>query len=342
MLHAVKRSLARLHEPLTPTAPNGEFADYSQRLSAIKQALKYTSSMFTSANRTWVIQIQEQRQFSERFHEAYPTTTDDVFIIAQQFAQGSQALYDKFTREITVDGNTYDRIHRQVLLYIKEIEELEASYPKLITAKSETNRYQGKLDAMERSRRPTDAAKKTRNLQKMDQQRDAYKRLLSTTVERQKLVYAKHAIVFKAALTAYWLSHEKHVTALVDSLKDTQRFAKAHEAQLEQLDILTLKPDLSVLMPQPMASSPVCTVSNTLSRSNSAHTATEFHMEPFVPVSDPHHTELTSPQNLLSQSDSPTNVQAAPVITASPMQKKVQGQDTRAHAPVDVRPRMVS
>lgn len=243
MLHAVKKQFALLKEPLV-NVPNGEFADLRQRLCAIKTALKYTSSMLTSSNRIWVLQMQQQRQFSERFYDSYPSSQDDTYIVAKQFAEGSQALYDKFTRHIRKEGEAYLHIHKQVTLYIREIEELESSYSELSANKAETNRYQSKLDAMERSRRPMDESKKTRNLQKMDNHRESYRAMLKATIEKQKKIYAKHPIVFKAALTSYWISHEKHVTALVESLERTQTFAKASEAEMRELDITTYQPDI--------------------------------------------------------------------------------------------------
>jgi len=236
MLHAVKRKVARAQQPIK-TQPNAEFADMKQRLQSIKQALKYTSNMLNTANRNWIIQMQAQRTFSERFYESYPTTHDELYVVSKEFAQGSQNLYDKFTRETSDDMTAYHNIHKQVLLYIREIETVESSYSKLTAAKSEASRYQSKLDAMERSRRQTDESKKARNLQKMDNEKDEYRKLLNSTIEAQKKTYAKHPIVFKAALTSYWLSHEKHVTLLVQSLEKTQEFAKKAENEMKGLDI---------------------------------------------------------------------------------------------------------
>lgn len=245
MLHVVKRKSFRLQQPIR-SAPNAEFADLKQRLSSIKASLKYTSARLSDANRQWVIQMQQQRQFSERFHESYPTTTDETYQVAVQFAEGSQALYDKFTRETQNDLTAYNDIHKQVLLYIKEIDTVEAMYPKLADAKSESSRYQLKLDSMERSKRQTDEARKARNLQKMDNERDLYKRLLLETINAQKSTYVKHPVVFKAALTSYWLSHEKHVTMLVQSLEQTQNFAKKAEKEMRDLDITKWAPPVEV------------------------------------------------------------------------------------------------
>ena len=248
MLHAVKKQISRAKQPIF-SPPNAEFADYKQRLVSIKQSLKYTSVMLTSANRGWILQMQQQRLFSDRFYEAYPTTHDDVHAVAEQFANGSQKLYDKFTRENSEDLDTFRRIHHQVLVYIKEIEALEKTYGKLASAKAEATRYQEKLDSMERGRKPIDASKKDRNLQKMDRYKEQYKQLLQSIIENQKKTYAKHPIVFKAALTSYWLNHEKHVNMLVESLEATQQFARKHASEMKELDITTFEPDIAALIP---------------------------------------------------------------------------------------------
>lgn len=242
-MHAFKKHLALLQEPLVNNVPNGEFADLKQRLTTIKNALKYTASIMTSTNRVWIMQMQQQRQFSERFHESYPSTHDDTYIIAREFAEGSQKLYDKFARDGDKTNGTYMHIFGELKKYVKEIEDVEAEYSKLTAAKAETNRYQAKLDAMERSRSPPNREKKQRNLHKMDNQREIYRGLLKSVVQRQKHTYAKHPIMFKAALTGFWLNHEKHVTALIESLDKTAKFAKGAEEQMSKLDIAKYQPE---------------------------------------------------------------------------------------------------
>lgn len=259
MLHLIKKHFARAQQPIRRTSPNAEYADLRQRLSSIKFSLKYTSDMLSTANRIWVKQMQQQRQFSERFYESYPTTTDETYIVAQDFAEGSQALYDKFTRDTTEDILVAQQIHDQVLLYIGEIEQVESLYGKLQGARSEADRYQAKLDALERSKRPIDPAKKQRNLQKMDTEKNAYKAILKETVAAQKAVYAKHPIIFKAALTSYWLSHEKHVTLLVQSLEKTQEFARKSEVEMRNLDITKLNFDQVSEVSATTTSTPVVT-----------------------------------------------------------------------------------
>lgn len=236
MFHAVKRKVALAQQPIK-SAPNAEFADLKQRLQSIKQSLKYASSMLDNANRNWILQMQQQRNFSDRFYESYPTPNDELYLVSQQFAFASQQLYNKFTRETSEEVVAYQSIHKQVSLYIREIEQVESMYAKLTAAKSEAIRYQSKLDSMERSRRQTDETKKARNLQKMDNEKEVYRKLLASTIAAQKKTYAKHPIVYKAALTSYWLSHEKHVKLLVKSLEATQKFAEEAQEEMKDLDI---------------------------------------------------------------------------------------------------------
>lgn len=258
MFHLVKKNFARLQQPLSPSnVPNGEYADLRQRLASIKAALKYTLSMLNSSNRIWILQIQQQRQFSEKFHEAYPSTRDDTYTVAKHFAEESQALYDQFTRDAEQTSAVYFHIYRQIHTYIQEIERVESRYPQLNATKAESSRYQSKLDAMQRNQRRHTITnsqssagvrgragldgKEQRNLMKLERVRDEYRSLLREVVRAQKETYGKHPVVFKAALAAYWLSHEKHVTALVHSLEKTKAFATAYESELEHLDIANLR-----------------------------------------------------------------------------------------------------
>lgn len=83
----------------------------------------------------------------------------------------------------------------------------------------------------------------TRNLQKMDREKENYKELLVGVVAAQKRTYAKHPVVFKAALVSYWLSHSKHVKMLLQSLEHTQAFAEKYAEEMLKLDISKLEPE---------------------------------------------------------------------------------------------------
>lgn len=208
--------------------------------------------------------MQEQRLFSQRFQQSYPSPHDNIYAIATEFASGSQILYDKFTRDLTDDVTVHLRIQKQVDKYIKEIDQLERKYTKLVSTKSEMDRYQSKLDSMERSTRRVDQSKKNRNLQKLDRNKEGYSVMLATILDQQKNTYAKHPVVFKAALTAYWLNHEKHVSLLVQSLESTQQFAKLHENDMKKLDIDTYTPDLESFLPiRSMQFKPATSLTNT-------------------------------------------------------------------------------
>lgn len=242
MLHSVKKSVAKASASKRGIAPPAEFLDLKTRLDAVKRNITLVDKKMTEANKAWAKQMMEQRGFSERFAEGYPTTSDETSVIAGEFAESSQALYDHFVRETDPEAQNYMKMQEQVKIYLKEIAEVEAMYPKLTEAKSETARYQGKIDTLERSKK-NDEAKKNRNLQKMDTEKEKYDELAKTVVIAQKKTLAKSATVHKLALCAYWSANAAHIQIQQESMQKTSEFARAHEDELAALDITSL--DLS-------------------------------------------------------------------------------------------------
>lgn len=242
MLHAVKKTVAKASAPSRGVNPPAEFLDLKTQLAAVKRNITLVDKKMTDANKAWAQQMMEQRRFSERFAEGYPSTSDDTAVIASEFAESSQSLYDHFVRETDPAAQNYMKMQEQVQVYLKEIAEVEAMYPKLTEAKSETARYQGKIDTIERSKK-NDEAKKNRNLQKMDSEKEKYDELAKTVVIAQKKTLAKSATVHKLALCAYWSSNAAHIQIQQESMQRTSDFARSHEDELAALDITSL--DLS-------------------------------------------------------------------------------------------------
>jgi hypothetical protein len=244
MLHAVKKSVAKASAPSRGITPPAEFLDLKVQLAAVKRNISLVDKKMTEANRAWAKQMMEQRSFSERFAEGYPNTTDETAGIASEFADSSQALYDHFVRETDPASQSYHKMQEQVRVYLKEIAEVEAMYPKLTEAKVETTRYQGKIDAIERAKKDNEA-KKLRNLQKMDSEKEKYDELVKTVVIAQKKTMAKAATVHRLALCAYWTANATHIQIQQQSMQKTSEFARTHEDELAALDITSL--DLSEL-----------------------------------------------------------------------------------------------
>lgn len=104
---------------------------------------------------------------------------------------------------------------------------------------SQTSRYQAKVDTIERAKKENDA-KKTRNLQKMDSEKEKYDELVKTVIIAQKKTLAKSATVHRLALCAYWSSNAAHVQIQQRSMERTAAFARASEDELASLDISSL------------------------------------------------------------------------------------------------------
>lgn len=239
MLHAVKKSVAKASAPSRGVNPPAEFLDLKVQLAAVKRNISLVDKKMTEANKAWSLQMMEQRTFSERFAEGYPSTSDETAGIANEFAESSQALYDHFVRETDPVAQNYHKMQEQVKVYLKEVAEVEATYPKLTEAKSETARYQEKVDNIERSKKDNEA-KKSRNLQKMDSEKEKYDDLVKTVVIAQKKTLAKSATVHRLALCAYWSANATHIQIQQQSMEKTAEFARTHEDELAGLDITSL------------------------------------------------------------------------------------------------------
>lgn len=239
MLHSFKKKVAKATAPTRGINPGGEFLDYRNRLATLKKSLQYIDGRMDQALKTWATQMIEQRTFSERFSASYPISGDETDKIAKEFSEGSQAVYDYFIRNTSPDNAKYHKMHAQVRAYIKEISDVEALYPKLLQAKSEAERYQSKVDSIERSSK-TDDLKKTRNLQKLDFEKQKLEQTTTEVLTAQKQTYAKAPIIYKTALCAYWSAHERHTLVMMKSMEKTSQFAKDTELQLENIDISQL------------------------------------------------------------------------------------------------------
>lgn len=240
MLHSIKKTVGKTTASQRGVTPSAEWQDLKLQLEAVKRNIKLVDTKMTDANRAWSKQMMEQRSFSERFSEGYPNTSDETHQIATEFAESSQALYDHFVRETSPEATSYHKMQEQVRVYLKEIAEVEAMYPKLVEAKSEATRYQGKIDAIERSKKDNEA-KKSRNLQKMDSEKEKYDELTKSVIIAQKKTLAKSAIVHKMALCAYWSSNAAHLQLSQQSMERTADFARTHEDELATLDIAALE-----------------------------------------------------------------------------------------------------
>lgn len=239
MLHTFKKKVAKATAPTRGVTPGSEFLDYQQRLATVKKNLMYTDTAMDNAVKNWTEQMIEQRSFSERFSEGYPISGDDTDRVAKEFAEGSQNLYDHFVRTTSPESASYYKMHMELKSYIKEIGAIEAMYSPLVEAKSESDRYQNKVDTLERAKKTNDL-KKSRNLAKMDSEKQKLAQLTAEVVSSQKKTYAKAPIVYKAALCAYWSANETHIRIMMKSMEKTAEFARETEIELAGLDVSQL------------------------------------------------------------------------------------------------------
>lgn len=187
MLHSLKKRVAKATHKVEMQA---EVDQYKGLLERVKKNLMTASKNMDDSNRLWMQHMMMNRSFSTSFVEGYVPQTqgdsvDETQVVAQEFERGSNDRYDRYVRETSPERTKYHRIHTSIRQYIKEIDEVEALYPDLVSAKSESDRYQSKMDSLEKSKKAADD-RKTRNLAKQDANREKYNAMARHVLEVQK------------------------------------------------------------------------------------------------------------------------------------------------------------
>lgn len=243
MLHSLKKSFAKATAPTRGMNPGGEFLDYKNRVHNVRKNLEHLDKRMDETLRSWSLIMMDQRQFSQKLSEGYPISGDHTDQVAAEFEEGVQKVYDYFVRNTSPEAAAYHQMHKQVKDYLMEIEGVESKYAALMEAKSESERYQAKIDTITRSKKNKDD-KKSRNFDKLDEQKQKYTEQLESIVALQKTTYEKAPIVYKIALCAYWTAHEVHTKIMMQSMEKTSKFIQEASSELSSINISELKFEL--------------------------------------------------------------------------------------------------
>lgn len=244
MMHKVKKSFHKATAPREDVLPSAAFLEYQQKLDAVKRNITMLDVTMTETNNAMTRQMIEQRSFSEKFADGYPMTLDETHAVAVEFKQGIGEVYDYFVRHTSPEVASYHRMQNQIKAYLKEIAEVEDMYPALSEARSETSRYQKKVDDIHMSNKRNDV-KKTRNIHKLDVQREKLEQQTSVVLAAQKRTFAKAPMVHKLGLCAFWVAYRTHMQVMARSLEKTETFTTAHEEEMRNLDVASLHVDIS-------------------------------------------------------------------------------------------------
>lgn len=239
MLHVLKKKTAATTASSRGVCPTAEFTQMKQKLALVKRNLVYTDKKMMDADLMWRKQLAAQRSFSEDFCDGYVPldgVVDDTQEVMIEFARGATERYDHFIRAAKKEDEAFTKMRREVAKYVAEVREVEGRYSEIVEAKSEVARYQSKVDWIELRKNVNDG-KKTRNLVKLDIEREFYKELAAEIVERQKATYGKASVCHRMALCAYWAAHSKHVDVLSTTMEKTAEWAKDVEGEMASIDI---------------------------------------------------------------------------------------------------------
>lgn len=225
MFHAIKKNFAKARAPSKGINPGGEFLDFQARLSMIKNNLQYIDDKMEESLKLWNEQMIEQRGFAEKFANGYPIRGDETDDAVREFAHGSHMVYEHFLRGPGAGHDAHRNMRRQVREYIEEINEVELTYTQLEFATSETERYQEKIDKMDRKGQK-EGPKWSRNLEKLDHSKLMLESEARVVVAAQKKCYSKAPMLYKAALCAYWTVHIAYQDLIAEKMEKTTQFVK--------------------------------------------------------------------------------------------------------------------
>lgn len=241
MFHSIKKNFAKARAPAKGINPGGEYLDYQSRLKMIRENLEYIDEKMENSLRLWNEKVIEQRFFSEKIANGYPIRGDEIDEVMKEFAHGSQMVYEHFLRGPGAGHDGHRTMRRQMSEYIEEIEEVEGSYRQLEFAMSEMERYQMKIDRMDK-KGLKEGARWTRNLEKLDHCKLMLESEMRVVVAAQKRCYSRAPRMYKAALCAYWTVHVGYQELMAEKMEKTTMFVKqaaqdvgwAEEANFEE------------------------------------------------------------------------------------------------------------
>lgn len=216
-VHSFKRRISSATSRREVTSSiSGEYLDYKQRLAQLHASLIKLMAKANEVPAAWDRVFQLQRDFCATAESQYPAN-DALKARSTAASEKMYALGRKLSKH---KGNqcAFDDIKKQVRAFLLEVERVQKEYPPVERSFSEFVRYQKKCDKLE-AKKERKQNKILRNLDKKDESRAAYQEKLNSLVERMKIVYAKHPVVYKMLVTAFWLHNTELISMVTEGTK---------------------------------------------------------------------------------------------------------------------------
>lgn len=222
MLHAVKKKVAHVSARKGP--PSAEFEEHRQRVEAIKRSLHLLDTTMHETGLQWSKDMQHQRTFAEMFVATYPHEQDETRALANAFLQDTKVASDHFQHEGAAELETFQKMHEKVKALAAEIRSVEALYPQVIQAKSESTRYQNKVHNLEHAKKQNDL-KKNRNAGKLEDERTKFETLLQQVTASQKKICELSPGVHMYGFAAWLRAKERRTQIALSSFKSVSSFS---------------------------------------------------------------------------------------------------------------------
>lgn len=260
MLHSLKKKASLAQGAATGGVPlPPEVLMLKQKLAGVRKMLADSTSAVDKANARVKVDVSEQMTFAKMFARAYPLGPDappppgaapeEVDAAeasegrdqAAAFAKHAEAVYNGHCRAGSPDEKwaQYKAMNEKVKAYVAAVEKVEAKYPRLTAAKSESLRYNAKFDALMQKGKADDL-KMTRNLQKSDGFKARYQKLLAEVLAEQRALYAKAPDACRVALVAYHGARARCADVLRQTFDETAAWARENEDELAAMDVAAL------------------------------------------------------------------------------------------------------
>lgn len=258
MLHSLKKRIGLANGSLSGEVHlPPEVLALKQKLYRVRVQVISTTSYVDKANEAIKITINEQAIFAKAFAKGFPFGPDAVVdrdsentaaldfslcseakFQADAFASQSKRVYDQHCKSGSQDEDwtKYTAMSQQLKRYASAITELDASYPKLLLAKSEFTRYSAKFDSLF-SQGTSDDLKLARNLQKSDRFRDDYQKMLTEVLSEQRALHARVPLALKMTLVVYWGIKDVHMELVNKTFDETTPWAKENEDELLHMEV---------------------------------------------------------------------------------------------------------
>lgn len=255
--HVTKRAFHRVstRQKTINTGLNQEFVESRRRLSDISTAVKKLNKSIHTTRQVWMEVAKHQRDFSSTLSASFPQGGDvqshaveveNLIRTLQQCIMDDDDGGGGGHAKINNDGGSgtgttpgsviVGAPHRRIVTvlqgYLNLLNDIEKEYKPVEVAFTEKQRYQYKVDRLEKRRTKAStssstspatgktSARLTRNLEKFNKARNELDMKVNAVISRMRDAFDKHEAVLQCAHHAFWMANDAYLKTVTNVTKD--------------------------------------------------------------------------------------------------------------------------